>query len=147
MNLTTTTWESDWIWSVPLIVFTVTFHVIALSLIYHGVVRAIGNGPYGGRLWLRFLIIMGTVAWVVTAHALQATAWAVAYRALGAVPGDKSAMLYSLSALTSYGHAEVYLAPQWQLMGALEALNGIILFGLTIAFLSAIIQKVWSGQI
>jgi hypothetical protein len=147
MNLITATWESDWIWSVPLIVFSVTFHVIGLSLIHHGVMRALGNGPDGDRLSLRFIIVMGTVAWVVTAlHALEAMAWAGAYRALGAVPSDKSAMLYSLSALTSYGHAEVYLAPQWQLMGALEALNGIMLFGLTIAFLSAIIQKVWPSR-
>ena len=32
---------------------------------------------------------------------------------------------------------------QWQLMGALEALNGMLLFGLTTAFLFAMIQKVW----
>jgi hypothetical protein len=28
-------------------------------------------------------------------------------------------------------------------MGALEALNGILLFGLTTAFLFSVIQKVW----
>ena len=55
----------------------------------------------------------------------------------------KSAMLYSLSAMTSYGHANLFLEEQWQLMGALEALNGMLLFGLTTAFLFATIQKVW----
>jgi hypothetical protein len=35
------------------------------------------------------------------------------------------------------------LDPHWQLMGALEALNGILLFGLTTAFLFAMIQEVW----
>jgi len=52
-------------------------------------------------------------------------------------------MLYSLSAMTSYGHANLFLEEQWQLMGALEALNGMLLFGLTTAFLFAMIQKVW----
>ena len=52
-------------------------------------------------------------------------------------------MLYSLSAITSYGHAQIFLDPQWQLLGALEALNGVILFGLTTAFLFALIQKIW----
>jgi hypothetical protein len=52
-------------------------------------------------------------------------------------------MLYSLSAMTSYGHANLYLEPQWQLMGALEALNGMLLFGLTTAFLFAMIREVW----
>ena len=30
-------------------------------------------------------------------------------------------MLYSLSAMTSYGHANIFLAEDWQLMGAIEA--------------------------
>jgi len=44
---------------------------------------------------------------------------------------------------TGCGHANLFLEKQWQLMGALEALNGMLLFGLTIAFLFAMIQKVW----
>jgi hypothetical protein len=46
-------------------------------------------------------------------------------------------------ALEGYGHANLFLEEQWQLMGALEALNGMLLFGLTTAFLFAMIQKVW----
>lgn len=34
---------------------------------------------------------------------------------------------------------------RWQLLGALEALNGWLLFGLTTAFLFAVIHKVWSS--
>jgi hypothetical protein len=52
-------------------------------------------------------------------------------------------MLYSLNALTSYGHTEIQLAPHWQMLGSLEALNGWILFGLTTAFLFSEVQKVW----
>jgi hypothetical protein len=52
-------------------------------------------------------------------------------------------MLYSLSAMTTYGHANLFLAPHWQMMGALEALNGMMLFGLTTAFLFSVIQTVW----
>ena len=52
-------------------------------------------------------------------------------------------MLYSIGAMTTYGHANLLLKPDWQLMGALEALNGMLLFGLTTAFLFAMIQRVW----
>jgi hypothetical protein len=69
--------------------------------------------------------------------------WAAAYRLLGASTDNKSAMLYSPNTLTSYGHEDLYLAPHWKLMGALEALNGWILFGLTAAFLFTVIQRVW----
>ena len=52
-------------------------------------------------------------------------------------------MLYSLSAMTSYGHANLFLAQHWQLMGAIEALNGMMLFGLSTAFLFAVLRDHW----
>ena len=52
-------------------------------------------------------------------------------------------MLYSLGAMTSYGHADVYLEDRWRLLGTIEAVNGLILFGLTTAFLYAAIHQVW----
>jgi hypothetical protein len=69
-------------------------------------------------------------------HGTEVALWAGAYRFLGALPDNRSAMLYSLGAMTSYGHANLFLKAQWQLMGALEALNGMLLFGLTTAFCS-----------
>ena len=86
---------------------------------------------------------MGVVAWLVTAlHALEGFAWALAYRLLGAVGDMTDAVLYSFSAMTAYGHASVVLERRWQLMGALEALNGLMLFGLTTAFMFAMIGRV-----
>jgi len=52
-------------------------------------------------------------------------------------------MLYSLSAMTTYGHTNIHLELHWQLMGSLEALNGWILFGLTTAFLFTVMYRVW----
>ena len=87
---------------------------------------------------------MGVTSLQVTVlHGIEGGIWAAAYRFLNALPDTRSAMLYSLSAITSYGHANLFLKDRWQLMGALEALNGMLLFGLTTAFLFAMIQQVW----
>jgi hypothetical protein len=80
---------------------------------------------------------------VTILHAIESIVWAATYRLLGALGDNKSAMLYSLNAMTSYGHANLHLAPHWQMMGALEAFNGWILFGLTTAFLFTVIQRAW----
>jgi hypothetical protein len=45
--------------------------------------------------------------------------------------------------MTTYGHANLFLEDRWALLGAIKALNGMLLFGLTTAFLFAIIQHVW----
>ena len=39
-----------------------------------------------------------------------------------------------------------FLETQWPMIGALESLNGMLLFGLTTAFLFAMIQKVWPSK-
>ena len=91
------------------------------------------------------VFVVGGAALLATClHGLEAILWAIAYRHLNALPDNGSAVLYSLSAITSYGHANLVLEARWQLMGALEALNGWLLFGLTTAFLLAITGKVWS---
>jgi hypothetical protein len=137
-------WTADWAWSLPLILLTVIIHVFGLGLINERVVRVLGRSIDRCRLVLVFALVMGAAVLLMTAlHAIEGAAWGGAYLFLGAVPDAKSAMLYSFNAMTTYGHESVSLEPQWQMMGALEALNGMLLFGLTTAFLFAMIQEVW----
>ena len=87
-------------------------------------------------------MILGTGTLIaIILHAVEAVIWAGVYRTLGALPDGKAALLYSLSAMTTYGHERFGLADHWQLMGALESLNGVILFGLTTAFLYGMIRE------
>ena len=137
-------WSADWAWSPPLIVLSVVIHVVGLGLMNESVVRILVGGMQNRNFIFKFAAVMGITVLLVTAlHGIEAAVWAISYWVLGALPDPKLAMLYSLSAMTSYGHASLFLKPQWQLMGALEALNGMLLIGLTTAFLFAMIQKVW----
>jgi hypothetical protein len=78
----------------------------------------------------RFIIFVALAALASTVYlTLEAAAWAALYVWLGALSAWRAAMLYSLGAMTSYGHADVYLEDRWQLLGAIEAVNGLILFG------------------
>jgi hypothetical protein len=139
-----TTWEIDWLWSLPLIVMSVVIHVVGLMIIYREVIRIMSIAVIRRRFAPMFIVVMSLVALLATVlHGLEGSLWAVAYRLLDGLPNNKSAMLYSLSAITSYGHANLFLKEHWQLMGALEALNGTLLFGLTTAFLFAMIREVW----
>ena len=137
-------WNGNWAWSLPLIALTVMLHVVGLGLANVQLLR-IMTGLKGRRHFVYvFALVMGmTTIWATVLHAIEAGMWAAAYRLLGALADSKSAMLYSLSAITTYGHSELFLAEHWRLMGALEALNGIILIGLTTAFMYGTIQRVW----
>jgi hypothetical protein len=147
MNDGVLVWDGDWAWSLPLIVLNVMLHVAGLDLINRTILGVIGRVRNHRSFNLFFGLVIGLATLLATVlHAVEAGIWAVVYRALGALPDGKSAMLYSLNAITTYGHSDLYLTPHWQLMGALEALNGMLLFGLTTAFLYGVLQRVWPTQ-
>src|SRR5271157_2946238 len=138
-------WRADWAWGLPLIVLTVLFHVSGLMVISQRVV----HGNVGHKIERRhprvaFVVVLAATTLLATClHGLEATIWAFAYQLLGALPDYRSSVLYSLNAMTSYGHTNLALEDRWHLLGAMEALNGWLLFGLTAAFLFAVLEKVW----
>jgi hypothetical protein len=136
-----TVWDGNWAWSLPLIVVTVIFHVIGMVYINEMAIQAMPKR--GNNFLFGFALVMGaSTLFAIILHSIEAGIWAGVYWTLGALPDGRSALLYSLSAMTTYGHEPFYLADHWQLMGALEALNGVILFGLTTAFLYGIIREI-----
>jgi hypothetical protein len=138
-------WGVDWAWGLPLILLTVVLHAYFLGLLNKEVsLRLSDTRKFRQFSSVSIFVIGGTALSATVLHGVESFIWAAAYRLLGALPDTKSAVLYSLNAMTSYGHASLYLAPHWQMMGALEALSGWILFGLTTAFLFTVVQKVWS---
>jgi hypothetical protein len=142
------TWSGNWAWGLPLIVLTVIIHAWGLGLINEQLPPVATGEAAEHNKFLRFGMLMSVITILISMlHGVESAVWAVAYRILGALPDAKTAMLYSLSAMTTYGHANVYLLPQWQFLGALESLNGMLLFGVTTAFMFAMIQRVLPPQI
>ncbi len=136
-------WNGNWAWSLPLIVVSVVFHTAGLGYISERVVTAMTSLKDHRNFFLVFNMVMGVTTLAATLlHALEAGMWALAYWLVGALPDGRSALLYSLGAITTYGHEDLYLPSHWRLMGDLEALNGMLLFGLTTAFLYGMIQQV-----
>ena len=141
-------WNGNWAWALPLIVVTLLLHVVGLALINMRMVRMLNHVRPGRNVFPVFVSVMGITALLaILLLGFEATLWAAAYRRLGALPDGRTAMLYSLNAITAYGHTELVLAPHWRLMGALEALNGMLLFGLTTAFLYGHFRRVWPDEL
>lgn len=145
-ELLTGGWSYDWLWGLPLIVLTVVAHGFGLIGLQNGMLVPLRRVLHVSRS-LDFGVLVSTAVLLLTVlHAIEAIAWALAYLWLGASADARSAMLYSLSAITSYGHANIYLDEHWRLMGALEALNGMMLFGLTTAFLFSVLHESWTSR-
>src|SRR5258708_16681345 len=129
-------WSADWVWGCPLIVLTVVIHILGLGFISQKAIL-ISNDVMKHRCTRGgFVRVRGVTTLLATIlHGIEAAIWAIAYCVIGARPDFRSAMFYSLGAITTYGHQNLYLEEHWRLLGPIEALNGCLLFGLSTAFL------------
>ena len=117
----------------PLILITVVVHVCGLGLIYERAIRLLGRRCRGAA----------DDAAVPGAAGRRGAAGNRSARHRGGRLGGRpmsssvpcqdgaSRCCIHLAPSPAYGHANEYLRPAWQLLGALEALNGMMLFGLT----------------
>jgi hypothetical protein len=90
------------------------------------------------------LIVIVALA-LVGLHAIEAGFWAVAYVRLGALPSPADALLYSVDSMTTRGASGLTLAHKWLMMGAIEAVNGMLLFGISTALLIAVMQRIFTA--
>ena len=140
-------WTEDWAWGLGLTAFTIMAHSAALI----GITEPLGRlGVSLRRLRGRrsasvaiAILFMGMVGLLVAIlHGAWSVVWAIAYVKLGALPRFSDAIFYSVDSLSARGASGLELARSWRLLGALEAANGLLLFGISTAFLAVMIAEV-----
>jgi hypothetical protein len=62
---------------------------------------------------------------------------------LNALASPQDAILYSVDPMTTRGASGLMLEQHWRMMGALEAFDGMLLFGISTAFIFGVMQLFW----
>lgn len=140
-------WGASWTWGLSLIALTIAAHALGVVTLARGLRRVVGTARKHGRIFRHPVALtaglVGAIGWVLAIfHGIEAAIWAAAYRWLGAIGSMKAAMLYSVDLITTRGASGLKLEPEWQMMGALEAADGMLLFGISTAFVFVVIQQI-----
>jgi hypothetical protein len=98
--------------------------------------------PVGPFPWL----FIRLAAWIVLLHIIEITAWAVAYELTGAMQDIQSALYFSGVTYTTTGYGDLVLPPAWRLVGAVEALTGILMCGWSTGFFFAVVSRIVRGR-
>ena len=139
----------SWSLGLSLIVLTVAIHTTAVVLMAYGLeprirVRLDKHHPDVLRAIPTVIANIGAVALILAAlHGLEGMLWALAYWWLGALDSLAQASAYSLSSMTTSEISGLTLPPRFDLLSVLEAVNGALLFGISTAFLFAVMQVHW----
>ena len=138
----------NWAWGLSLIALTIAIHATGLSFLAFGL-RSVRFRLGGQSLGLghAFAMVIGAMSslglLLAVLHGIEAAVWAAAYVWLGALNSPQDAILYSVDSMATRGASGLRLEQHWRMMGALEAFDGMLLFGISTAFIFAVMQISW----
>lgn len=94
------------------------------------------------RRRLGFVRLMSIVfAAFVLSHTLQVYIWAAGIWSVGALQGYEAPIYFALVTYTTVGYGDVTLDPDYRIFGAMASVTGILMFGLTTAFLVGVFAR------
>lgn len=73
---------------------------------------------------------------------LQISVWGALFMYLGEFNEPYQAIYHSAVNFTSLGYGDVVMSTKWKLLGPLEAVNGVLMLGMSAAALMAILQEI-----
>ena len=124
-----------------LMALCVVIHAIGVTVALRGVRWPAGARPPVWRwVWL-FVRIAGRI---VLLHLLEISAWAVVYVLDEAMPDLQSALYFSAVTYTTTGYGDLVLSKEWRLVGAIEALTGILMCGWSTGFFFAVVSRLYA---
>jgi len=85
-------------------------------------------------------------AWIVLLHLIEIAVWASFYVWRGAMPDAQSAFYFSAVTYTTTGYGDLVLPQEWRLLGAIEALTGILMCGWSTGFFFAIVSRLHTSE-
>ena len=139
----------NWTWGLSLIALTIAIHAAGVALMAFVTlrirVRLESENRLGSRQVFSITIgLIGSVGLLLAAlHGIEAALWAAAYWWLGALNSAAQALLYSVDSISTRGASGLILEHHWLMMGALEAMDGMLLFGISTAYIFTVMQDYW----
>ncbi|MCM3870826.1 MAG: potassium channel family protein [Pyrinomonadaceae bacterium] len=93
------------------------------------------------------LLLIAIFTGLILLHLAENCIWATFYYWQGLFGNYETSLYFSLGTYTTIGYGDVVLPEKWRLLGAMEGLSGVLLCGLSTAFLFAVVNAFFQVRI
>jgi hypothetical protein len=131
----------------PLLVgVATTFCTIIVHALFLGmIIWIVRRDLLLGRVGVRFLTDTIFITWVtilaLAVHLVEIGVWALSLELCGEFTNFAAAYYHSAVNYTTLGDSAFAMTARWRLLAAVEAGNGMLMFGITTAAVFAVIQR------
>ena len=116
---------------------TTTILISVLSKIYNQISRS--RQPL--QWWTRAIIFSIALLMLLINSLIQVGIWATSFVMIGQFSNYRDAFYHSAVNFASLGYGDIVMDSPWRLLGALEAISGILMLGLATATLSNVFGR------
>src|SRR6185503_16018757 len=89
------------------------------------------------------LLIVALFAWILLLHVIQTSLWAVFYYTQALFSDFETSLYFSMVSFTTIGYGDVLLPRHWRLLGVIEGFSGVLLCGVSTAFIFAVVNAIF----
>ena len=106
--------------------------------------RKLGAGELGRGFKTDVYVISIVIGVLFAGHVLQFATWATVFLLIGEFTEFSVAFYHSTVNFTSLGYGDIVMSEKWRLLGALEASNGVLMFGLSAGTMLSVMTNLFA---
>jgi len=118
----------------------IAIHALVMIAVIQVAKKLAARSPRHPSLFL-VTVMIGTVSVLMAAHVVEVVIWALAYRMVEAVPSGTDLVYFAFVNYTTLGYGDITPVKAWQLLGPITAMNGMLLFGWSIAVMFEVARR------
>src|ERR1043165_3444677 len=96
-----------------------------------------------GYMWL----LIAAFSAIIVLHMIEIAIWAVFYFGNSLFSDFETALYFSTTSYTTIGFGDVVLPRAWRMLGGIEGVTGVLLCGLSTAFVFAIVNAMFQMRL
>ena len=129
-----------------MIVINLAIQVLAVALLIRYFARRIESGQLTQTLLNDTKTLSVVMAVLMIGHAFMFATWAGLFVWLGEFEDFATAFYHSTVNFTSLGYGDIVMSEERRLLGALEAANGVLMFGLSAGAILSVMNGLFSRR-
>ena len=93
------------------------------------------------------LLIVALFVGILLLHVIQTSLWAVFYYTQELFSDFETSLYFSMVTFTTIGYGDVLLPRNWRLLGVIEGFSGVLLCGVSTAFIFAVVNAIFQFRL
>ena len=121
-------------------VCNITIHALVMTAVAR-VAQRMGSKNISHPSLLLACVMIATVLVLMVAHTCEVAVWALAYLLVNAAPDGSGLLYFAFVNYTTLGYGDILHVKDWQILGPMTAMNGVLLFGWSTAVIFEVLRR------